>query len=175
MSRIKKESKVLQAVVLTTAMNLLGWTAYPSTASCQTTESPMTPMTQRPEVSVGVFEFWKEVGGQGVEVIRSVGTGRLICSIKIGPDGHRHDIDERTALGLLRELRRFANTVHLDSLAERTSGVTFSYQADGEQTMNLVHRISKDTPAWALDRIVMLETCLTLMKRVRNLPPVYQP
>lgn len=175
MSRIKKESKVLQAVVLMTAMNLLGWTAYPSTALCQTTESPMTPMTQRPEVSVGVFEFWKEVGGQGVEVIRSVGTGRLICSIKIGPDGHRHDIDERTALGLLRELRRFANTVHLDSLAERTSGVTFSYQADGEQTMNLVHRISKDTPAWALDRIVMLETCLTLMKRVRNHPPVYQP
>ena len=171
-----------------------GQSGLPQTASNQGTTTPppdtatvrhSSPASssrwlQREQgVHTSMVEFWHWPDYEGIEIIRDVGSGGTICAITVQSlqPGNATPITQRlelTASGIdaLQQALTPLLQTQPDPYQQRTTAVLYNLQDATGKPRQLLHRLSKDTPAWAAGIVDQLQVCHRLMLQLPVALPI---
>ena len=130
-------------------------------------------------VHTSMLEFWHWPGYEGIEIIRDVGSGGTICAITVQSmqPGNATPITQRlelTASGIdaLQQALTPLQQTPPDPYQQRTTAVLYNLQDATGQPRQLLHRLSKDTPAWATGIVSQLQACHRLILQLPGALPL---
>ena len=164
-----------------TASNQGTTTPPPDTATVRHSSqaSPGRWLQREQGVHTSMVEFWHWPDYEGIEIIRDVSSGGTICAITVQSlqPGNTTPITQRlelTASGIdaLQQALRPLLQTQPDPYQQRTTAVLYNLQDATGQPRQLLHRLSKDTPAWAAGIVDQLQVCSRLMAQLPVVLPL---